>query len=185
MSARRDVAFQDFGFTVLQAIVAVLAHNVLLPRHTRFDPVASLCDRTEGFNIPASRADAPVRSISRPAAPRLIASSCAKIFHRARRSGARTLVDLGGADRIGPFDQGPVLSRAGRRFRARCATSDLPVGRSGDDGVQPHLQKYFCFSETQIRCKTTSVPPHKGAYHDRRETRGGMRWTRTRQDERC
>jgi len=78
MSARRDVAFQDFGFTVLQAIVAVLAHNVLLPRHTRFDPVASLCDRTEGFNIPASRADAPVRSISRPAAPRLIASSCAQ-----------------------------------------------------------------------------------------------------------
>ena len=60
MSARRDVAFQDFAFTVLQAIVAVLAHNVLLPRHTRFDSVASLCDRTEGFNIPASRADAPV-----------------------------------------------------------------------------------------------------------------------------
>jgi hypothetical protein len=29
--------------------------------------------------------------------------------------------------------------------------SDLPDGQISELPVQPHLQKYFCFSETQIK----------------------------------
>ena len=44
---------------------------------------------------------------------------------------------------------------------------DLPVGRFVDRGVQPPLQKYFCFRTPQITSRTFRVPPHRGAYHDR------------------
>jgi hypothetical protein len=43
--------------------------------------------------------------------------------------------------------------------------------------VQSCLQKYFAFPVGQIKLTTCAVSPLRGAYHDRRETRGGMRWT--------
>jgi hypothetical protein len=39
--------------------------------------------------------------------------------------------------------------------------SDLPVGRFVDRGVQPPLQKYFCFHTPQITSRTFRIPPHK------------------------
>ena len=44
--------------------------------------------------------------------------------------------------------------------------------------VQSPSKKYFCFSELQITLYSSHPVPPKGAYHDRRETRGGVRWTR-------
>ncbi len=38
--------------------------------------------------------------------------------------------------------------------------SDLPVGRFVDRGVQPHLQKYFCFRTPQITSRTFRIPSH-------------------------
>jgi hypothetical protein len=40
-------------------------------------------------------------------------------------------------------------------------SSDLPVGRFVDRGVQPCLQKYFCFHIPQITSRTFRVSPHK------------------------
>jgi hypothetical protein len=51
--------------------------------------------------------------------------------------------------------------------------------------VQPLLKKYFCFSEDKSLLYSKPSRPTKGAYRDRRETRGGMRWTRQRQARKC
>jgi hypothetical protein len=47
--------------------------------------------------------------------------------------------------------------------------------------VQPSLEKYFRFAELQSPLYSPPSRPTKGAYHDRRDTRGGERWTRQRQ----
>jgi hypothetical protein len=44
--------------------------------------------------------------------------------------------------------------------------------------VQSLSKKYFCFSEAKSSLYSLHPVPLKGAYHDRRETRGGVRWTR-------
>ena len=44
--------------------------------------------------------------------------------------------------------------------------------------VQSPSKKYFCFSEAKSPLYSRHPVPLKGAYHDRRETRGGVRWTR-------
>jgi hypothetical protein len=46
--------------------------------------------------------------------------------------------------------------------------------------VQPPLQKYFDFSETQIRLHDLPSRPTEGRWPSSL-TRGGMRWTRRRQ----
>ena len=51
--------------------------------------------------------------------------------------------------------------------------ADLPDGLFGCLAVQPHLQKYFGFRLTQIRCISLTVPSHRGAYHDRHERGAG------------
>jgi hypothetical protein len=43
--------------------------------------------------------------------------------------------------------------------------------------VQPSREKYFCFSEMQIRLLIWASHPARGALRTSR-TRGGMRWTR-------
>jgi hypothetical protein len=43
--------------------------------------------------------------------------------------------------------------------------------------VKPLLQKYFCFSQTQISSLIRTVPYHKRAGSRSSRTRGGMRWT--------
>src|SRR5664279_6366192 len=55
--------------------------------------------------------------------------------------------------------------------------SDLPDGQISELPVQPHLQKYFCFSETQIKLYDSLSRPTEGRWPSSR-TRGGMRWTR-------
>jgi len=73
-----------------------------------------------------------------------------------------------------------IIYHVGRYFDPvrSCTAPDGQITRAlWPHLVQPPQEKYFCFSETQIRCKTSAIPPHRGAYHDRRETRGGMRWT--------
>jgi hypothetical protein len=46
--------------------------------------------------------------------------------------------------------------------------------------VQPLLQKYFGFSEIQIRLHDLSIPSRKRGVGHRHERWGGMRWTRQR-----
>src|SRR5664279_1431982 len=46
--------------------------------------------------------------------------------------------------------------------------------------VQPHSQKYFCFSEIQINLYDLPSRPTEGRWPSSL-TRGGMRWTRRRQ----
>jgi hypothetical protein len=59
-------------------------------------------------------------------------------------------------------------------------SSDLPVGRFVDRGVQPHLQKYFASPVGQIISTNSGHPtPQEGRWPSSR-TRGGMRWTRQR-----
>src|SRR5882672_10413315 len=58
---------------------------------------------------------------------------------------------------------------------------DLPDRLFADRGVQPRLQKYFCFRLTQITSRTFAIPPHQRGVSRSSETRGGMRWTRRRQ----
>jgi hypothetical protein len=40
-------------------------------------------------------------------------------------------------------------------------SSDLPVGRFVDRGVESPLQKDFCFHAPQIKSRTLAIPPHK------------------------
>src|ERR1700687_1094713 len=47
--------------------------------------------------------------------------------------------------------------------------------------VQPHLQKYFRFRPTQIRCISITVPFRQEGRRASSRTRGGMRWTQGRQ----
>jgi hypothetical protein len=47
--------------------------------------------------------------------------------------------------------------------------------------VQSQSKKYFRFTELDSRLYSPPSRPTKGAYHDRRDTRGGERWTRQRQ----
>ena len=47
--------------------------------------------------------------------------------------------------------------------------------------VRSLLKKYFRLTELQSRLYSPASRPTKGAYHDRRDTRGGERWTRQRQ----
>ena len=44
---------------------------------------------------------------------------------------------------------------------SRCRAGDLPVGRFVDRGVQPPLQKYFCFRTPQITSRTFRIPSHR------------------------
>ncbi len=56
---------------------------------------------------------------------------------------------------------------------------DLPVGRFADGGVQPPLQKYFCFRTPQITSRTLRIPSHtEGRFAIVTDVGGGMRWTR-------
>jgi hypothetical protein len=48
--------------------------------------------------------------------------------------------------------------------RARSASTGKSVRGVSGVRVQPLLQKYFCFSETQIRCINIAVPPEKGRF---------------------
>ena len=72
------------------------------------------------------------------------------------------------------------LARARWRRSAMTTTTD-PTGKSlpqsAERAVQPFVQKYFGFSETQIRRIIRLSHPTRGAARDRHETRGGMRWT--------
>ena len=52
------------------------------------------------------------------------------------------------------------LPDPGRKFLEPGGSPDLPGGLSGDTRVQPRLQKYFGFSETQIRTISIPVPSH-------------------------
>ena len=56
--------------------------------------------------------------------------------------------------------------------------TDLPDASFFDSAVQSLPKKYFCFSEVKSPLYSCHPVPLKGAYHDRRETRGGVRWTR-------
>jgi hypothetical protein len=46
--------------------------------------------------------------------------------------------------------------------------------------VQSLLQKYFCFSESQITFIRFAIPSHSRGVGHRHERWGGMRWTRQR-----
>ena len=62
-----------------------------------------------------------------------------------------------------------------------CGWFDLPVGQSPRfhrKPVQPCLEKYFAFSETQISCIDDPSRPGKRGVSRSSRTRGGMRWTR-------
>jgi hypothetical protein len=51
-----------------------------------------------------------------------------------------------------------------RDTRGNCSSrlfGDLPVGRFVDRGVQPCLQKYFCFRTPQITSRTLRIPSRK------------------------
>ena len=56
---------------------------------------------------------------------------------------------------------------------------DLPDGQISENRVQPPLQKYFCFSETQIKLYVRRPVPQRGAARDRHGRGagcGGRKW---------
>jgi hypothetical protein len=62
------------------------------------------------------------------------------------------------------------LAHARRANQSRSLASTCPAP----------FAKIFLFFRNPNQPYISHVPPHRGAYHDRRETRGGMRWTRMR-----
>src|SRR5437763_11320690 len=65
--------------------------------------------------------------------------------------------------------------------RTTCGWFDLPVGQNQSlqrKPVQSCVEKYFAFSETQIRCIDGVSRPEKRGVSRSSRTRGGMRWTR-------
>jgi len=66
-------------------------------------------------------------------------------------------------------------------MRATAGSGDLPVRQFVDRGVESRLQKIFPVSiHPKSLLELFASHPERGAYHDRHETRGGMRWTRQR-----
>jgi len=60
-------------------------------------------------------------------------------------------------------------------------SSDLPVGRFVDRGVESPLQKYFGFHTPQITSRTFRIPSHtEGRFAIVTDVGHGMRWTRQR-----
>jgi hypothetical protein len=57
-------------------------------------------------------------------------------------------------------------------------SADLPDGLFGRLPVQPHLQKYFGFRPTQIRCISSLSRPTEGRFAIVTDVGNGMRWTR-------
>jgi hypothetical protein len=70
----------------------------------------------------------------------------------------------------------PDASAHHHHYCLRC-----PSGKSRHRSVQPLPRKYSCFQPTQISAITAAVSSLlRGAYRDRHERWGGMRWTRQR-----
>ena len=62
--------------------------------------------------------------------------------------------------------------------------TDLPVGLFVDRRVESFFSdfpKNICCHLTKSHLELFPSQPTRGAYHDRHETRGGVRWTRQRQ----